>query len=226
MPSIRNRFYPYHAYAEVDVVNFYSLLQTGLGGTLVKIVTGAANPATLATDGWAPGSVGGVIPNAFSYRYETKARIQPTASGDTRWDALGLTLLNTLEVDENGIPLKYDTQRAKEIGAVISGETVPVITRAPIMGLFGQYIDSSLGNVQPGNVLVPSRSGNGLLAAVDPENATVFSASGVISGPLLYGPQHVVGKLLTSLPTALNTGVTAEFAANGGYALFQLNCNA
>lgn len=223
MPTIRNRFYPLRASAEVDTINYFSTLQTGLAGTLVKIVTGASNPATLATDGWAPGSVGAAIANAYSFRYETKSRVTPTVSGDTRYDALGLTLLSTLEFDENQIPLRYDTPRAKEIGAVISGETTPIATRMTLAGLWGQYIDQSLGNVQPGNVLVPSRSGNGLLAVVDPEGSS-FSNSGVITGPLLYGPQHVVGKLLTSLPTALNTGQAAEWTAQGGYALFQFNC--
>lgn len=221
MPTIRNRFYPLHDYTDHDVVPFFSLLQTGLAGTLVKIVTGAANPATLATDGYTLAPVGASVAGAYSYRYEDKMKATPTVSGDSAYNALGLTIYSTLEFDENGQPLRYNIPRAKEIGAVLSGEATPIVSKG-IFGLWGQYIDTSLGNVQPGNLVVVSRSGNGLLAAVDPAGTSFTGSS---AGPFSYGTQHVVGKWLTTLPVALNTGSTAEFSTIGGFALFQLDCN-
>jgi hypothetical protein len=222
MPTIRNRFYPLSDLSQHDVLSLYSTMQTGvLAGTLVKIVTGAANPATLATDGWSPASVGAQVAGAYSYRYETKMKVTPTVSGDTSYNALGLALLNTLEFDENQQPLRYNERRAKEIGAVISGETVPIATRG-MFGIWGQYIDQSMGNVQPGNVVVVSRSGNGLIAAVDPTNPTNF---GTGSTSFIYTPAHVIGKWLTSLPTSATTGVNSEFSAQGGFALLQLDAN-
>ncbi len=224
MPTIRNRFYPLHDINEHDIVNLYSLdVSSGLAGQLVKISTGTANPSNF--DGWSAGSVGASIGGTASFRYETKAKVTATVSGDNRYNALGLTLYSTLELDENGQPLKYNIPRAKEIGAVISGETVPVATKG-LFGIWGQYIDKSLGAIQPGNLVCVSRSGNGLLAAVDPSSAN-FNYTGNATNGLAwtYNPSHVVGKFLSSLPSAPVTGAGTDFSAQGGYALFVLNCN-
>jgi len=229
MPTIRNRFYPLRDVSEHDQLPFYSLdVNSGLAGQLVKIVTGAANPQNF--DGWSTSSVGTNIANTVSYRYEGKAKIAPTVSGDTRYDAVGLTLYSTLETDENSLPLRYFPGRAKEIGAVVSGENVPVATKG-LFGIWGQYVDATLGGIQPGNLVVVSRSGDGILAAVDPAGANFrggsFTTPGVTGATSwLYDPTHVVGKWIASLPVATNTGLQNEFSAEGGYALFLLNCTA
>lgn len=225
MPTIRNRFYPLHDIDEHDVLSLYSTLDTGLAGTLVKIVTGAANPQN--ADGWANAPVGAAVAGAISYRYETKMKVQPTASGDTRYNTLGLTLLSTLEYDENGFPLRYNDRRAKEIGAVRSGETVPVLIESTIVGIWGNYIDQSVSPVQPGFLAVVSRSGNGLIGSVDPTKTNLFQSAPTGGAPFVYGPQHVVGKWLTSLPVAIATGGQGnEFSAQGGYALLSFTNNA
>ncbi len=224
MPTIRNRFYPLQVIDEHDVLAApaYSMMQTGLAGTLVKIVTGAANPQN--ADGFSSQAVGYAYNSAgiyaFSNRYETKMKLTPTVSGDTAYNAIGLTEWSTLEKDENDNPLKYNDVRAREIGAVRSGESVPVITRAPVLGIWGKYIDQSTSNVQPGNVLCVSRSGDGRLASVDPTNATVFNTGGA---SFSYTPAHVVGKILTSLPTSSSTGLANEFSDQGGYVLFSFS---
>jgi hypothetical protein len=223
MPTIRNRFFPLHAFDEHEVVSLFSKDVTGLAGELVKITTGSANPGN--TDGWAAGSsVGVAIYNqqAISMRYETKMKVTTTVSGDTIYSAIGFTELSTLEYDENGQPLRYNERRAKEIGAVISGETVPIITKG-IIGLWGQYIDSSLGAVQPGNAVVISRSGLGFVAAVDPTNSKNFQTANTGSSSQVYHSQQVIGKWLTSLPTATNTGLQSEWSSMGGYALLQFD---
>ncbi len=226
MPTIRNYFYPLRDVSEHDQVPWFShLSNSGLAGQLVKIVTGASNPQVW--DGWSNQFVGTNVAGTVSYRYESKAKFTPTVSGDTRYNALGLTLYSTLEQDENGLLLKYYPGRAKEIGAVISGENVPVATKGTF-GLWGNYIDTSRGNVQPGNLVVISRSGGGLLAAVDPAGANFrggsFTTPGVTGATSwLYDPTHVVGKWISALPTATNTGLQNEFSAQGGYALFQFN---
>jgi len=228
MPTIRNRFYPIRDVSEHDIVPFYSLnTAAGLAGQLVKIVTGMANPQNF--DGWSTSSVGAAIDNTVSLRYEGKAKIMPTASGDTRFNALGLTLKTTAETDENGIPLKYSPKRAKEIGAVTSGENVPVATKG-LFGIWGNYIDQSLGAVQPGNLVVVSRSGDGILGAISPTSANFAPNYGAATtgqtAAQLYNPSQVVGKWISSLPTASNTGLQREFNDQGGYALFLLDCHA
>lgn len=218
MATITNRLYPQIQYGEVDVVPFYKTLQTGVAGTLVKIVTGSVNPQN--TMGYSNTTVGANFNQAGTYifdnRYQTNWSITPTVSGDNAYNAIGLTLWNTQELDNNGFPLKFSNRRAHEIGAVRSGEAVPVLTRAPIVGIWGQYIDQSTSAAQPGNVLCVSRSGNGLLASVDPTNATVFNTG---STSFIYTPAHVVGKILTSLPASNNTGVANEWSSQGGYIL-------
>lgn len=225
MSTIRNRFYPLHQFDEHEVVSLYSMDVTGLAGTLVKIITGAANPQN--ADGWAVGTYVGGGPQiynqqAISQRYETKLKVTATISGDTIYSALGFTELSTLEFDENGQPLRYNERRAKEIGAIISGETVPIITKG-IIGLWGQYIDQSVGQIHPGNVVVISRSGNGLVAAVDPNNSVYFQTANTGASNQIYHSQQVVGKWLTQLPVATNTGLQNEWATMGGYALFQFD---
>jgi hypothetical protein len=222
MPTIRNRLHPYHDYSEHDQVSLYSLDGTGLAGQLVKIVTGTANPQSTQTDAFGSSPVGVNYNGAQSFRYETLWKVTPTASGDTRFNALGITKLSTLEYDENGMPLKYMPERAKQIGAVVSGETVPIINKATILGVWGNYIDTSLGAPQPGHLVVISRSGNGTLGAIAP-TSTLFSASGVPTLTSIYTPNSVVGKWLSSLPTSTNTGVANEFSAQGGYAFFEFS---
>ena len=223
MSTIRNRFYPYHAYDEHEVVSLFSKDVTGLAGELVKIVTGSANPQV--ADGWAiNSSVGAAVYNqqAISQRYETKMKVTVTVSGDSIYNALGFTEYSTLEYDENGIPLRYNEQRAKEINAVISGETVPIITKG-IIGIWGQYIDQSLSPVQPGNLVCISRSGQGLIAAVNPNNTAIFASANTGSQNQVYHSQSVIGKFLTSLPTSLNSGIANEWSTMGGYAIFQFD---
>lgn len=221
MATIRTRLYPLRDVDDHNVVPFFSLNQSsGVAGQLVKIVTGAANPQN--ADGFSNTAVGTNVAGTFSNRYETKLKVTPTVSGDTRLNSLGFTLLSTLEFDENSQPLRYNEKRAKEIGAVVSGESVPVATKATVFGVWGNFIDSSLGNVQPGNLVAVSRSGNGLVAAIDPASANF----GTGSASWIYTRDHVIGKWLTTLPTSSNTGIASEFSAQGGYALFSFDMSA
>lgn len=223
MPSIRTRFHPLHDIDDHEKLSFYSLDQTGIAGMLVKIATGSANAQASASDGYGATPVGASYNYTYSNRYETNWKVSPTASGDTRYNAVGLTMLSTLEYDENGFPLKYMPSRAKEIGAVVSGETVPVATKG-LFAIWGNYIDQSLAPIQPGFLVVVSRSGNGQLASVNPSNTATFQTAATGGAPFAYGPQHVVGKWLSSLPTSSNTGLASDFSSQGGYAFLELNC--
>ena len=221
MPTIRTRLYPIRDVNDHDVIPFYSLDQSsGLAGQFVKVVTGAANPQL--ADGWSSTSVGTPIALTFSNRYETKLKVTPTISGDTRYNSLGATLLSTLEFDENQQPLRYNERRAKEIGAVVSGESVPVATKASVLGIWGNYIDQRFGAPAPGKLAVISYSGNGTIGVVDPTSANFAATATAIA----YTPAHVVGKWLTTLPASSNTGIASEFSAQGGYALLQFDMNA
>lgn len=221
MATIRTRLYPLADVDDHNVIPFFSLDQSsGLAGQLVKVVTGAANPQN--ADGWSNTSVGTNIAGTFSNRYETKLKVTPTISGDTRLNSLGYTRLSTLEFDENQQPLRYNEKRAKEIGAVVSGESIPVVTHATVQGFWGNYIDQRFGAPAPGKLAVVSYSGNGTIGVVDPLSANF----GATAGALVYTQAHVVGKFLTTLPASNNTGIASEFSAQGGYALVQFDMNA
>lgn len=227
MSSIRTRLHPVRDVSEHNILPFYALNQTGLGGMLVKIVTGSANPQTSAMDGFSDTNVGAAYNGTYSKIFKNNWEVQPTASGDTRFVAVGLTLLNTQNVDENDMPLRYNHARAKAIGAVTSGESVPIAT-AGQFAVWGNYIDTSLGAPQPGHLVVISRSGDGRLGAIAPDSANFAASYGVATtgqtAAQLYNPNQVVGKWLSSLPTSTNTGLANEFAAQGGYAFLSLNC--
>lgn len=226
MATIRNRLHPFRVVDAHDELNMYSLDQTGLAGQLVKIATGSANPQSTETDKYIATAVGSTYNGMYSNRYETVWKVSPTASGDTNTSAVGFTTLSTLEFDENGMPLRYDDRRAKQIGAVPSGWTVPVTTKATIFGLWGNYIDQSTSPVQPGFSVCISRSGNGTVASVDPTNATAFRAvsnTGSATNPFIYDGRNVIGKWLSSLPTSTYSGIANEFSAQGGYAFFSFD---
>ncbi len=231
MSTIRNRLFPFHSISEHDKLSLYRKDVTGLAGELVKIVTGSANPQTTEVDGFSNTAVGVSYNGTYSNRPENKWAVTATVSGDTVADTIGITLLSTQETDENGFPLKFFPARCKEIGAVVSGETIPICTKATLIGVWGSYIDTSLGNPTPGNYAVISRSGNGLIAAVDPDGPNfrwgVGSSPGATGATAawLYDTRHVVGKFLCSPPASTNTGLANEFAAQLGYAFLTLNLN-
>ena len=208
MATILNRLTPNRDYSDHNVINWYSsLADTCAAGTLVKVVPTAADPSTQA--GYSANSLGANTPLSVSLRFETKNKFTPTASGDDKFDALGITLYDTKETDENGLPLKYFPQRAKEIIAVVSGQTCPVATKGTF-GIWGKYIDKALGNPTPGYVAVISNSGDGIFAVVDPTNTGHIGQAGSV-----YQNNQIVGKWIST------TG--SQFAAQGGFAFLRFN---
>ena len=182
------RLMPIRDIDEHNVVNFFSKDVTGVAGELVKVVTNdLAN-----TDGWSTTTPGASFDGVTNLRYEVKSKIKATEGGENRYSVLGLTLFPTLEVDENGIPLKYDLRRQKELQCVLSGEATPVVTNGIVQLLSSAY--TTLGaNVPSVNwVGVVSTSGNGLLEMVNPATAAHISASGVGK----YNFNQVVGKVI------------------------------
>lgn len=189
------RMAPVRDIDEHDVINFFSKDVTGVAGELVKVVSNdLAN-----TDGWSTTNPGADFDGVTNLRYEVKSKIKATEGGETKASVLGLTLFPTLEVDENGIPLKFDLRRQKELQCVLSGEAAPVVTK----GLVQLYKTafSTLGAAAPSvNWLgVVSTSGNGMIEMVNPANAAHISASGVGK----YNYNQVVGKVIGVQGTGL-----------------------
>jgi hypothetical protein len=154
MPLLR----PFRDYNEKDVINLFTFSgqttkeQIVNRGTLVKVVG----------DGWRPdveptellGSYGDFsVNNVQAQRYGTPAKVGLCGTGASEYP-LGLTLFDVRELDENGIPLKYNPRKAAELEACISGQTVPVVTK----GIF--LYQGLTGTVTPGGPIYAGPTGS------------------------------------------------------------------
>jgi hypothetical protein len=116
---------PFRDYDEKDVINLFAFSGTlpATKGTLVKVQGNGFK----ATDEISMlGDVGAAFGNTVSQRYGAAAKVSVAASGEA---PLGMMLFDVKETDENGEPLKFNPRKAAEIGCVVSGQVVPVVTR-------------------------------------------------------------------------------------------------
>jgi hypothetical protein len=193
---------PLRDYDEHDVVNMYSLEGTGLAGQLVK-VKNLDLDEELLWDRDQPVGADFSDLGIYSNRFVNPAKVTPTVNGDTIYDGiLGLTLVDTREFDENGQKLILGHRRkANENSAILSGETVPVITK----GIFLIGSAGYVGTPAVGKVAVPHTGGAGKLYAADPTNTVEFGPTGT------YSEDQVVGRWLSATGSRQN-----------GYALLKL----
>ena len=139
---------PFRDYSEHDVVNLFAYdgAQDANGviataGTVVKVQGNGFQPVVASTT---PGGTGflGAVPvdlaglvgagfaNTVSNRYALTAKVTAASSGNA---ALGITLLSTQELDENGEKLVFNPRKAAEKNVVVSGQGVPVLTRGIVV---------------------------------------------------------------------------------------------
>jgi hypothetical protein len=140
---------PYRDYSEHDVVNLFAFdgAQDANGviataGTVVKVAGNGFQPVADSTLGGGTGFLGTIpvdlggtlsipgLSNVVSNRYVLTAKVQAANSGSA---PLGITLMSTQELDENGEKLVFNPRKAAEKGVVISGQGVPVLTRGVIV---------------------------------------------------------------------------------------------
>ena len=121
---------PFRSYDEHDVVNLFGYHggDSLAAGTVVKISEG------IKLDDKGPvadmGAIGSSVANTVSLRYGTRAKVVPIT---TKTDvALGVTLMPVAEVDENGELLKFNPRKAAEMGVVLKGQAIPVLTRGVV----------------------------------------------------------------------------------------------
>lgn len=187
MLQVQSRLFPYRSYDANDVIDLYAHINTGLGGEFVSLLTGAADPTN--EDGYSNTSVGATYPLVTSLRYQNNWRVQPATGGSLRAQILGVTLSTTAEYDENGNKLVYNPQHAKELGYVVSGQSVPILTR----GILVLRSDAYSGTPLPGQL--GTIAGNGILQVTDP---------GAVGGTGQPPLESIVGKFI-STTGAVNT---------------------
>jgi len=127
---------PFRQYSEQDVVNLYAysgdstLVRKGL---VVKVQGDGFAPDT-TSNGYDVnsrlGDVGAAYNNVVSQRYGATPKISTASSGDR---ALGLTLMDIRETDENGEKLIFNPRKAAEMNVVVSGQTIPILTKGIVM---------------------------------------------------------------------------------------------
>ena len=170
---------PFRSYDEHDVVNLFALdyptVDLNVDGAKVK-----KGKLVTVSNGWkntdealdshglggasATTSPGKSFANTVSLRYGTTARVEPTATTEV---PLGIALWDMAERDENGEKLLYHPRKAAEMQAVISGQTMPILTKGIVL-YKGQLTDVAVG---AGVDVFNSSSGIGELSINNPSSA-------------------------------------------------------
>ena len=149
------RLKPFRDYSEHDVINLFAFgdKDVSLGtttviyaGSAVKVQTGWSNTNELQM----LGDVGAAYANTVSERYGVSADVQYTEGGADE-AALGLTLYDVREFDENGEALKFNPRKQDELQSVLSGQAVPIATRGVFLMATGAWA-SSAGILQDNDV--------------------------------------------------------------------------
>ena len=149
------RLMPFRDYSEHDVINLFAFGDRSVtlgtstvvyAGSAVKVQTGWSNTNELEL----LGDVGAAYANTVSERYGVTADVQYTEGGADE-AALGLTLYDVREFDENGEALKFNPRKQDELQAVLSGQAVPIATRGVFLMATGAWA-SSAGILQDNDV--------------------------------------------------------------------------
>ncbi len=192
-----NRLLPYRSYDEHEIINLFSMDQTGIGGKICAFLTGAQDPVTSA-GAWSNLNPGYTPAGITNPRYEVTRKVTSTIPvGALKHQIVGVNLQATLEYDENGQKIIFAPWRKAELNAVVSGEAVQILTKGIIRLGSGAY----LGTPLPGYVGIAT--GDGLVLAVNPANLLPTGA---------LTPDMVIGKFVSSTGSAF-----------GGYADFKLD---
>lgn len=131
---------PFRQYDDNDVVNMFAYDGTDVGaGTIVKV--SAANLNEDLVDLVEDGSFLNTQGNAFSPLAVNPLRVSAAGSGDS---ALGITLRDVRDTDENGEKLRFYPQKKEELQAVLSGESVPVASKGVFTFQEGAFVGGTL----------------------------------------------------------------------------------
>ena len=169
---------PFRSYDEHDVVNLFALDDNTVNlnvddakikkGVLVAVAGNGWKNTDEALDSHGLGgasattSPGKSFANTVSLRYGTTARVEPTATTEV---PLGIALWDMAERDENGEKLLYHPRKAAEMQAVISGQTMPVLTKGIVLYKGDLTLNRAVG---AGVSVYNSTSGDGELSIDKP----------------------------------------------------------
>ena len=149
------RLKPFRDYSEHDVINLFAFGDHAVtlgttdvvyAGSAVKVRTGWQNTDELSFIG----NVGAGYNNTVSQRYGVSAEVEYTDGGADE-AALGITLYDVREYDENGEKLAFNPRKQAELQASLTGQAVPIATRGVFLMATGSW-SSSAGILQDNDV--------------------------------------------------------------------------
>lgn len=169
---------PFRQYNETDVINLFSY--TGAGdlnaGTLVTPSVGlavgeGAVPVNFSAEQF--DAAVGLSGRVFSPRWGVTANLVANSTAP-----LGITLMTVRELDENGERLIHNPRKAAEMGVVVKGQAVPVLTRGilHVTGLNGGDVSLLDSNNVPRGVFAHANAGQLTTTAGAVRVGTLLSA--------------------------------------------------
>jgi hypothetical protein len=180
-------------YDQHEILPFYALNQTGLGGMAVSFLTGSQDPVN--SEAYGTAQVGAPYTNIYSPLFGVTRKVRAAAFGDTKWEVAGITLATTARDDENGnrlLNMPYSQTEAR--GFVRTGSAVPILKRGQVTLAL-----SVLNGTTPFAGYPLIASGAGGFACVAPSYIT----TGLMNS--------VIGRVLSSTGTYNGQGVLGGF---------------
>lgn len=214
-----HRLLPFRQYDENDVINLYALDTAGS----VNLLTQKPGTNGINDDGVfvsvSNGAIGDDVidvsedsnfQNSYSSPvgrnpYPTNPlKVVPATSGDA---VIGVTLKQTLSIDENNESLQFNPIKKDELQAVLSGQTVPVLSKGIVTLHEDAFGDTSDGSAAPGALISVTSAGKVICAAS--------------RGPAEFKTTNVVGSVLASGERESKTGTDAQA---GSYFVCKIDC--
>jgi len=181
MPSYpfvqQSNLFPFGNLPPHEVLSFFALNQTGLGGQLVTFVTGGQDP--INGEGYSSQAVANAYTNIYSTLFTNNRRVRPATFGDTKWEVAGMTLYTTALRDENGnLILNMPDELRAARAFVATGQSVPILKRGQLTIALSQFNGST---PTAGYPLIASGTNGGFLC-ITPSQATGTSYSSLVVG--------------------------------------------
>ena len=181
------RLEPFRDYSEHDVLNLFAFGDSAVAlgttdvvyaGSCVKVKTGWSSSNEVQD---MIGNVGAGYDNTVSQRWGVASDVEYTDGGADE-AALGITLYDVREYDENGEALKFNPRKQDELQCSLTGQAVPIATRGVFLMATGAWA-SSAGIVQDQDVFA---TGNGQVTNVGAK-ATNNRIGRTLGGPSTDG---------------------------------------
>jgi len=167
-----HRLLPFRQYDENDVINLFSLDANSVSGGGLKAI--GPNTDDINADGVLVEVKAGDLnlgidvseDTRFQNGYNSPVGRNPYPTnpmkigvpGSSGNAALGVTLRQTLSVDENGESLLFNPVKKDELNAVLSGQTVPVLTRG-VIAVHSDGFELAGNTYSVGDTLTASQNG-------------------------------------------------------------------